>query len=63
MGICTWGFALGLVYASVDSQLLQVRAGASDPAGIPSELVAAIKILGLLLVLIGFSTSLIRTSN
>lgn len=31
--------------------------------GYPVSLVAAIKILGLLLVLIGFSTSLIRTSN
>lgn len=61
--VAGWGFALGLVYASADFQLQQVRAGASDPAGIPSELVAAIKILGLLLVLIGFSTSLIRTPN
>jgi len=61
--VAGWGFALGLVYASVDFQLQQVRAGASDPAGIPSELVAAIKIRGQLLVLIGSSTSLIRTSN
>ncbi|HMM78450.1 MAG TPA: hypothetical protein PKC65_00345 [Pyrinomonadaceae bacterium] len=42
--VAGWGFALGLVCASVDFQLQQVRAGASDPAGIPSELVAAIKI-------------------
>jgi len=58
-----WGVALGLVYAGVDFQLQQVRAGASDPAGISGEWVAAIKIFGLLLVLIGFSTSLIRTSD
>ncbi|QQS33022.1 MAG: hypothetical protein IPM50_00095 [Acidobacteriota bacterium] len=35
--VAGWGFALGLVYASVDFELQQVRAGASVPAGIPSE--------------------------
>lgn len=55
-----WGFALGMVYASVDFQLQQVRAGATDPAPISTEWVAAIKIAGLVLVLLGFVTSLRR---
>jgi len=53
-----WGFALGLGYASVDFQLQQVRAGAVDPAPISTEWVAAVKIIGLILILIGFISSL-----
>lgn len=55
-----WGFALGLGYASVDFQLQQVRVGAIDPAPIATEWVAAIKIVGVTLILIGFMTSLKR---
>ena len=61
--VAGWGFSLGLVYASVDFQLQQVRAGVADPSGISSEWVAAVKIVGLLLVLTGFVTSLVRGSD
>jgi hypothetical protein len=58
--VAAWGFALGLGYASVDFQLQQVRAGAVDPAPIPTEWVAAVKIVGLALILVGLVTSLRR---
>jgi hypothetical protein len=58
-----WGFALGLGYASVDFQLQQVRAGAADPAPISTEWVAAVKIVGLALILIGLITSLRSVDN
>ena len=56
--VAGWGFALGLVYASFDFQLQQVRAGAIDPAPISTEWVAVIKGIGFVLVLIGLITSL-----
>ena len=53
-----WGFALGMVYASIDYQLQQIRAGAIDPAPISTEWVAVIKGLGFLLVSLGLIASL-----
>ncbi len=56
--VAAWGFALGLGYASVDFQLQQVRAGSADPAPISTEWVAAVKIVGIVLILIGLITAL-----
>ena|SRR5215204_1853606 len=61
--VAGWGFALGMVYASLDSQLQQVRSGTVDPAPISTEWVAAIKGIGLFLVLIGLVTSLMPISK
>jgi hypothetical protein len=55
-----WGFALGMVYASIDYQLQQIHAGAIDPAPISTEWVAVIKGLGFVLVLLGLIASLRR---
>jgi hypothetical protein len=53
-----WGFALGMIYSSFFFQLQMIREGATDPAPISSEWVAAVKGVGFVLVLIGFITSL-----
>ena len=60
--VAGWGFALGLAYASVDFQLQQVRAGAHDPAPISTEWVAAVKLAGLAIIMIGLISSL-RAGN
>ena len=56
--VAGWGFALGLVYASIDHQLQMIRTGAMDPAPISSEAVAAVKGIGLVIVIIGLVSSL-----
>ena len=59
--ILAWGFALGLVYASVDHQLQMVRAGTADPAPISTEWVAVVKVVGLIIVIVGLFSSLRRS--
>jgi hypothetical protein len=60
--VLAWGFALGLVYASIDHQLQVIRAGGTDPAPISSEAVAVVKFIGLAIVVVGLLTSLRKTS-
>ena len=60
--VLAWGFALGLVYASIDHQLQVIRAGGTDPAPISSEVVAVVKSIGLAIVVVGLLTSLRKTS-
>ncbi len=54
----SWGFALGMIYASFFSQLEQMQLGAADPAPISSGWVAVIKGIGFVLIMVGFVTSL-----
>jgi len=56
--VAAWGFALGMVYASLDFQLQLVRNGGVDPAPISAEWVAVVKGVGMVLVLIGLISSL-----
>ena len=56
--VAGWGFALGLVYASLDHQLQMIRTGATDPAPISSEAVAVVKAIGFIIVVIGLVSSL-----
>lgn len=56
--VAGWGFALGLVYASLDHQLQMLRTGAVDPAPISSEAVAVVKAIGFIIVIIGLISSL-----
>jgi hypothetical protein len=55
-----WGFACGLGYYSFFGQLKSLRLGEADPAPIPSEWVAVVKGLALLLALLALWSSLRR---
>jgi len=55
-----WAFACGMGYLSFFGQLEDMRLGASDPAGIPSECVAAIKGVLLALAILGLVLCLKR---
>jgi hypothetical protein len=57
-----WGFAFGMVYASLTWQLEQLRLGNPDPAPISSGWVAIIKGIGFALTILGFATSLRKFS-
>jgi hypothetical protein len=61
--VAGWGFAMGMVYASLNFQLQQLRVGAVDPAPISSEWVAVIKGIGFVLVFLGLVSSLRRINN
>lgn len=61
--VAGWAFAMGMVYASLNFQLHQLKVGAVDPAPIPSEWVAVIKGIGFVLILLGLVSSLRRVSN
>ena len=55
-----WGVALGMVFLSFFGQLYALRTGQADPAPVSSEWVAAVKGVGLVLVLLGLVASLRR---
>ena len=57
-----WGFAFGMVYASLTWQLEQWRLGNPDPAPISSGWVAIVKGIGFALAILGFVTSLRKVS-
>jgi hypothetical protein len=57
-----WGFAFGMVYASLTWQLEQWRLGNPDPAPISSGWVVVIKGIGFALAILGFVTSLRKVS-
>ncbi len=61
--VAGWGFASGMIYASVDFQVQQVKAGATDPAPIPIEWVLVIKLIGVVLVLTGLIGSLMAINE
>jgi hypothetical protein len=60
--VAGWGFALGLVYASLDHQLQMLRTGAADPAPISSGAVAMVKAIGFIIVVVGLVSGLRRIS-
>ncbi len=53
-----WGVALGMVVLSFFGQIEGLTQGRSDPAPVSSEWVAAVKGIGLLIVIVGLITSL-----
>jgi hypothetical protein len=55
-----WAFMCGMAYLSFFGQLQHIRMGELDPAPIPSEWVAAIKGMGLLLGVIALAVTLRR---
>ncbi|MDX6614625.1 MAG: hypothetical protein QOD75_3811 [Blastocatellia bacterium] len=58
-----WAFMCGMAYLSFFGQLHDIRMGHLDPAPIPSEWVAAIKGVGLLLAVIALFMTLKRVPN
>ena len=57
-----WGVALGMVVLSFFGQIDAMRLGKTDPAPVSTEWVAVVKGVGLLIVIIGLTTSLRKVS-